>query len=83
MAAADHREALGGDGTNRDRAPSGFILDPRAQPRGTCEEAAQCRRQHQAQYRHAMVEQGKCLIRIEAQQWGPIATGGFPPRLAD
>jgi PPOX class probable F420-dependent enzyme len=34
------------------------------------------------EYRHAMVAQGKCLIRIEPQHWGPIATGGFPPRLA-
>ncbi|GGS42564.1 PPOX class F420-dependent oxidoreductase [Actinokineospora fastidiosa] len=33
-------------------------------------------------YRAAMVRQGKCLIRVEIQRWGPIATGGFPPRLA-
>jgi len=26
--------------------------------------------------------QGKSLIRITPTQWGPIATGGFPPRLA-
>ena len=30
-------------------------------------------------YRRAMVEQGKCLLRITPQTWGPIATGGFPP----
>ena len=30
-------------------------------------------------YRRAMVEQGKCLIRISPQRWGPVATGGFPP----
>ena len=35
------------------------------------------------EYRGAMVEQGKSLIRITPQRWGPIATGGFPPRLAD
>ncbi|SHK84149.1 PPOX class probable F420-dependent enzyme [Pseudonocardia thermophila] len=35
-----------------------------------------------AEYREAMVEQGKALIRITPQRWGPIATGGFPPRLA-
>ena len=35
------------------------------------------------EYRAAMVRQGKCLIRIEAERWGPIATGGFPARLAD
>ena len=29
-------------------------------------------------YRHAMVEQGKCLIRVTPQRWGPVATGGFP-----
>ena len=31
------------------------------------------------EYRRAMVEQGKCLIRITPQRWGPVATGGFPP----
>jgi len=30
-------------------------------------------------YRRAMVEQGKCLLRVTPQRWGPIATGGFPP----
>ena len=34
------------------------------------------------EYRQAMVQQGKSLIRITVQQWGPIATGGFPQRLA-
>ena len=32
-----------------------------------------------AQYRQAMVDQGKCLIRVTPQTWGPVATGGFPP----
>ena len=31
------------------------------------------------EYRAAMVKQGKSLIRITPQRWGPIATGGFPP----
>ncbi|MEO7752598.1 MAG: PPOX class F420-dependent oxidoreductase [Terracoccus sp.] len=31
------------------------------------------------EYRQAMRDQGKCLIRITPQRWGPIATGGFPP----
>ncbi|MDZ7679349.1 MAG: PPOX class F420-dependent oxidoreductase [Acidimicrobiales bacterium] len=35
------------------------------------------------EYREAMLEQGKCLIRITIDRWGPIATGGFPPELAD
>ncbi|MQA94421.1 MAG: TIGR03618 family F420-dependent PPOX class oxidoreductase [Streptosporangiales bacterium] len=35
------------------------------------------------EYRAAMAKQNKSLIRIEIEQWGPIATGGFPPRLAD
>ena len=35
------------------------------------------------EYRQAMVRQNKTLIRISIQRWGPIATGGFPPRLAD
>lgn len=34
------------------------------------------------EYRRAMVDQGKCLIRLTIEQWGPIAKGGFPPRLA-
>jgi PPOX class probable F420-dependent enzyme len=33
-------------------------------------------------YRAAMTRQGKCLIRVTIQRWGPIATGGFPPELA-
>lgn len=36
-----------------------------------------------AEYRHAMVEQGKVLIRLQPERWGPISTGGFPPRLAE
>jgi PPOX class probable F420-dependent enzyme len=35
------------------------------------------------EYREAMRKQGKCLIRITPQRWGPVATGGFPARLAD
>ncbi|GAB7042350.1 MULTISPECIES: PPOX class F420-dependent oxidoreductase [Catenuloplanes] len=35
------------------------------------------------EYRAAMVAQGKSLIRVTIDSWGPIATGGFPPRLAD
>jgi PPOX class probable F420-dependent enzyme len=35
------------------------------------------------EYRAAMLRQGKCLIRVEIDNWGPVATGGFPPRLAD
>lgn len=34
------------------------------------------------EYREAMVAQGKCLIRLTIERWGPIATGGFPARLA-
>jgi PPOX class probable F420-dependent enzyme len=34
------------------------------------------------EYRRAMVDQGKSLIRIEIEDWGPIATGGFPPSVA-
>ena len=36
-----------------------------------------------AEYRQAMVKQGKSLIRVTIERWGPIATGGFPARLAD
>ena len=35
------------------------------------------------EYRAAMVTQGKCLLRVTPQRWGPVATGGFPARLAD
>ena len=31
------------------------------------------------EYRDAMRRQGKSLIRITVEAWGPIATGGFPP----
>ena len=34
------------------------------------------------EYRQAMVDQGKCLLRITPTRWGPVATGGFPARLA-
>ncbi len=34
-------------------------------------------------YRAAMTRQGKSLLRITPTRWGPVATGGFPPRLAD
>ena len=33
-------------------------------------------------YRRAMVEQGKVLLRVTPTRWSPIATGGFPARLA-
>jgi PPOX class probable F420-dependent enzyme len=34
------------------------------------------------EYREAMRRQGKCLIRVTVDRWGPVATGGFPPELA-
>ncbi|MQY16374.1 hypothetical protein SRB5_65720 [Streptomyces sp. RB5] len=34
------------------------------------------------EYRAAMLKQGKSLIRVTPQRWGPVATGGFPARLA-
>lgn len=34
------------------------------------------------EYRQAMVDQGKCLIRVTPERWGPVSTGGFPARLA-
>ncbi|MFD4141190.1 PPOX class F420-dependent oxidoreductase [Streptomyces sp. NPDC058572] len=36
-----------------------------------------------AEYRQAMVKQGKSIVRITPQRWGPVATGGFPARLVD
>jgi len=35
------------------------------------------------EYRQAMRDQGKSLIRVTIDRWGPIATGGFPARLAN
>ncbi|SDG26547.1 PPOX class F420-dependent oxidoreductase [Klenkia brasiliensis] len=35
------------------------------------------------EYREAMRRQGKSLIRVTPQRWGPVATGGFPPELSD
>lgn len=34
-------------------------------------------------YRRAMVDQGKSLLRITLTRWGTVSTGGFPPELAD
>jgi PPOX class probable F420-dependent enzyme len=34
------------------------------------------------EYRQAMIDQGKALIRITPERWSPVATGGFPARLA-
>ncbi len=36
-----------------------------------------------AEYRQAMERQGKSLIRVTIETWGPVATGGFPARLAE
>lgn len=36
-----------------------------------------------AEYRAAMRTQGKSVIRVTPTRWGPIATGGFPARVAD
>jgi PPOX class probable F420-dependent enzyme len=33
-------------------------------------------------YRDAMLKQGKSLLRVTPRRWGPVATGGFPARLA-
>jgi len=35
------------------------------------------------EYREAMVTQGKSLLRITPRTWSPVATGGFPARVAD
>ena len=35
------------------------------------------------EYREAMTAQGKCLIRMTIEAWGPISKGGFPARLAN
>ena len=34
------------------------------------------------EYRQAMIDQGKCLLRITPDRWSPVSTGGFPARLA-
>ena len=34
------------------------------------------------EYRRAMAAQGKSLLRVTPTRWGPVATGGFPARLA-
>ena len=34
------------------------------------------------EYRAAMELQGKCLIRLAIERWGPIASGGFPADVA-
>ncbi|MFH9430293.1 PPOX class F420-dependent oxidoreductase [Streptomyces sp. NPDC017615] len=34
------------------------------------------------EYRRAMADQGKSIIRVTPERWGPVATGGFPARLS-
>ena len=34
------------------------------------------------EYRQAMLDQGKSLLRITPTRWGPVATGGFPARMS-
>ena len=34
---------------------------------------------HWEEYRAAMRRQGKSLLRITVEDWGPVAHGGFPP----
>jgi PPOX class probable F420-dependent enzyme len=36
-----------------------------------------------AQYRQAMIDQGKVLLRCSIDRWGPISRGGFPAHLVD
>lgn len=33
------------------------------------------------EYRQAMLDQGKSIIRIRPTRWSPLSTGGFPPEL--
>ncbi len=33
------------------------------------------------EYRQAMADQGKSIIRITPTRWGPVSKGGFPPSL--
>jgi len=33
------------------------------------------------EYRQAMRDQGKSLIRVTIERWGPVSRGGFPARL--
>ena len=35
------------------------------------------------EYRQAMARQGKVLLRITIDEWGPVSRGGFPPRLLE
>ncbi len=35
------------------------------------------------EYREAMVRQGKVLLRITIDDWGPVSRGGFPARLLE
>ena len=34
------------------------------------------------EYRAAMTQQGKSLLRVTIETWGPVATGGFPAQVA-
>ncbi|MBD3915697.1 PPOX class F420-dependent oxidoreductase [Nocardioides hwasunensis] len=36
-----------------------------------------------AEYRQAMLDQGKSLLRVTPTRWGTVSTGGFPAEIAD
>jgi PPOX class probable F420-dependent enzyme len=35
------------------------------------------------EYREAMLHQGKVMLRLSIERWGPISRGGFPSRLVE
>jgi PPOX class probable F420-dependent enzyme len=35
------------------------------------------------EYRRAMMTQGKSLVRVTIERWGPVSRGGFPAHLVD
>jgi len=63
---------------------TGEVLDVPAavEPLVDCYRAISGEHPDWAEYRGAMVNQGKSLLRVTPERWGPVATGGFPARLA-
>jgi hypothetical protein len=61
------------------------VLDLPEAPEPLCEYYRSISGEHPEwdEYREAMRRQGKVLVRITIEDWGPISRGGFPPRLLD
>ena len=73
---SEHRN---GADVHRDGAPEGVVLPEAGEPLVEYFRSVAGEHSDWDEYREAMVRQGKSLIRVSIDDWGPVATGGFPP----